>query len=321
MTIEAIEAHGISLRNGKLWGLAGVITELGRHSDWRGAWELLQLSMRWQTWSPKVTKGPDAVAFNAAVTALGHSSWMQSLAVLDLMKTSLVEPTALTFGGLLGTLGKGAELSHQGAWLRTIHILGHLESEHSHSSHVIMFNTAITTCRFRHWPFGLHLLAKALESGLEVDIVSWNSILLVSGQRGWEYSVAALQEIQDSKMVPDTISTNSCIKSCAEGHSWRKVLHLSRHEGKLRGSNVPGFNVAINGLATVLKWQEAPSFIHQVDECCNFVILGWGVVRCMRLCMIKYLVCVAGGVSTSPLVEISVYTTFRILLSRIPPMC
>ena len=85
--LEMQSIYGVQVRQGKLWGLAGAIKRLGHSSDWRVALDLLQECLCWE---------PDVPAFNAAVTVLGGtSSWRNSLAMVDTMQASFIQPNVM----------------------------------------------------------------------------------------------------------------------------------------------------------------------------------------------------------------------------------
>eukprot|EP00435_Cladocopium_sp_Y103_P063392 s1269_g25.t1 len=257
MAVENLEmqgVYGVQVRQGKLWGLAGAIKRLGHSSDWRVALDLLQQCLCWE---------PDVPAFNAAVTVLGGtSSWRNSLAMVDTMEASLIQPNVITFGGLLRAL-------EPGGWLRAMHFFHHL-SRISLETNVILVNTALADSRSgKRWRFGLNILAAAASNGLELDIVSFNSAVVVSGQcNTWECSVTVLQQLQraqDSNLRSDAITRNSCIQCCVEGrplHSWKHVLFLTGETEQ--GPNLSGFNAAVNGLAKARKWQEAVAVFREI---------------------------------------------------------
>ena len=246
--LEMQSLYGVQVRQGKLWGLAGAIKRLGHRSDWRVALELLQECLCWE---------PDVPAFNAAVTVLGStSSWRNSLAMVDTMQTSFIQPNVITLGGLLRALAPSR-------WFRPIHIF-HQLSRMSLETNVILVNTALADSRSgKRWRCGLHILAAAASNGLELDTVSLNSAVVVFGQcNTWECSFTALQQLraQASNLRPDAITCNSCIQCCVEGrpsHSWEQVLLLTGDTEQR--PNLSGFNAAVNGLAKAQKWQEAGS--------------------------------------------------------------
>ena len=245
--LEMQSIYGVQVRQGKLWGLAGAIKRLGHSSDWRVALDLLQECLCWE---------PDVPAFNAAVTVLGGtSSWRNSLAMVDTMQASFIQPNVITLGGLLRAL-------EPGGWFRAIHFFHHL-SRMTLETNVILVNTVLADSRSgKRWRFGLHILAAAASNGLELDTVSLNSAVVVSGQcNTWECSFTALQQMQraqDSNLRSDAITRNSCIQCCVEGrplHSWKHVLLLIGDTEQR--PNLSGFNSAVNGLAKARKWREA----------------------------------------------------------------
>ena len=240
---------GLQVRRGKIWGLAGAIKELGSN-DWKAALDLLQACMHWERWNgPLLICGPDIAAFNAAVTILGSNSlWSKSLALVDTMQRSGLQPNIITIGGLQRAVPASR-------WLHAIHFFNDLPRQMLEAN-VILVNSVLADTRSQQrWRFGLNFLEAALSNGLELDVISLNSAVMVSGQLSWESSLSMLHHVHAASISPDAITCNSCIQCCSEASSWSRVLVLTG-EGE-QCPNISGFNAAINGLSSANQWLKA----------------------------------------------------------------
>lgn len=241
----ALDLHGVQVCQGRLWGLAGAIKRLGNSNEWRAALNLLQLCID----KSQAAVGPDVPAFNAAVTVLGSSLlWRKSLAMVDTMCVFALQPNAITFGGLLHALGQG------GNWSKAIQCFERLPRL-ALETNVILINTALADSRSRkRWRFGLNLLSAAVSDRVLLDMVSFNSALVVSGQAGWQRGLSMLEQVQKSGLRSDILTCNSSIQCSVDGSSWSHALYLC---GTWERPNVSGFNAAVSGLAKAQEWQQA----------------------------------------------------------------
>lgn len=240
---------GLQVRRGKFWGLAGAIKELGSN-DWKAALDLLQACMHWERWNdPLLICGPDIAAFNAAVTILGSNSlWSKSLALVDTMNKSGLQPNIITVGGLQRAVPASR-------WLQAIQFFNDLPRQMLEAN-VILVNSVLADTRSQQrWRFGLNFLEAALSNGLELHVISLNSAVMVSGQLSWESSLSMLHHVHAASISPDAITCNSCIQCCSEASSWSRVLVLT-FEGE-QSPNISGFNAAINGLSSAHQWLQA----------------------------------------------------------------
>ena len=145
-------------------------------------------------------------------------------------------------------------------------------------------------CPGRHpFPTALALWSEfsgaALSNGLELDVISLNSAVMVSGQLSWESSLSMLHHVHAASISPDAITCNSCIQCCSEASSWSRVLVLT-FEGE-QSPNISGFNAAINGLSSAHQWLKAnpevvmcvytsPTFLFHLES--SFTYCTWNLI-------------------------------------------
>eukprot|EP00438_Fugacium_kawagutii_P002027 Skav214239 [mRNA] locus=scaffold1133:180276:182484:- [translate_table: standard] len=174
--------------------------------------------------------------------------------MVDTMCDSAVRPNAVTFGGLLHALGQG------GGWLKAIQCFERLPKL-ALETNVILINTALADSRSRkRWRFGLNLLSAGVSDRVLLDIVSFNSALVVSGHASWQYGLSMLEQVQKSGLRSDIITCNSSIQCSVDGSSWRHALYFCG----TWGPNLSGFNAAVSGLAKAQEWQQAAASVFQL---------------------------------------------------------
>lgn len=197
------------LSKAKQWGLRATVVSFGgalNTTPWRRGAELLR---QMQILQVEI----NTICSNAAIKAMPR--WRSSAFLLVQMKLLHLEPNDMTT-----TL-----LSRGEAWRSTIQRFDHGSTGFQRNT--FGFNAIIGTAG---WTRALALLELMVVTGVQLDIVSLNSVLtaMVHSADGWCLATMTLECGRHRGLRQDTITLGTMLKSFKEGHAWPRALHLLR---------------------------------------------------------------------------------------------
>ena len=243
------EALGIGLRGGKLWGLAGAISRLGKRHQWDEALHLLE-TVDQACWPIR----PDAAAFNAGMKVMAVlRRWRQVVQTFERMQDMLTRPTVVTLGSVMNSLVQGSRRSLFGkTWLRATALLA--ESKIAmRGDGVVLLNTLLAASGIEDcWQVSMQTLQEAAWLLVETDVISWNSAVAAS-QKRWTNGLLCIASLRACSLVCDAISFNSAARCCAGALQWQRVLLFMGTPGML---STPGINAGMTSLSRRSLWQQ-----------------------------------------------------------------
>lgn len=156
----------------------------------------------------------DVVTFSIAISSCQKChQWMHVSGVLQRMLQQRLQPDALTV-----LEAKGTSESEQ-RWLQEIAILQDLQSSRF-GFDLTTFDVMFSTCRT--WLQSLSVL-DTIRRGRDLpDAAAYNALVLqCERQTLWSYASFVLQELQQKKLQPDSLSYGSCLGACIKKRQWQ----------------------------------------------------------------------------------------------------
>eukprot|EP00397_Hematodinium_sp_SG-2012_P017604 GEMP01018010.1.p1 GENE.GEMP01018010.1~~GEMP01018010.1.p1 ORF type:complete len:635 (+),score=133.95 GEMP01018010.1:206-2110(+) len=188
---------------------------------------------------------PDAISFNACISALEKGrQWELALAVFDSMRRNNTAPTHITYNAVLSALEKG-----------------------------------------KQWEKSLELFYGSAKEDGKRDVVAHNAVLsalekgqTIAGNSCWRHAVHLLVEMMSSTshVVPDVISFNAVLGTCAKAGEWCVALDLleKMNERIEEGPGAIAYSLVLRACArptcvassTVVKEKASRSALHWALE-------------------------------------------------------
>ena len=253
MDLEVLEAAGVQVRGGKLWGLAGAISRLGKAREWDAALHLLHTSDHLAKTLDKAYR-PDTAALNASMKILGKlGRWRQVVATLAYMQHMLTRHSVVTMGSVVNSLVENARNRAGEAWLRALAAVADGRFTTPGTGVVLMNTLLAASSADARWQISMQILQGAVWQSAETDIISWNSAM-AAAKNEWKTGLHCIVALRLQALVADVISFNSAAQCCAGELQWQQILFLMGGPFQL---STPGINAGMTGLSRRSCWQQA----------------------------------------------------------------
>ncbi|CAE7808172.1 PGR3 [Symbiodinium sp. CCMP2456] len=252
MDLEVLEAANVQLRGGKLWGLAGAISRLGKAGEWYAALQLLHSSDYLAKTKDKAYR-PDTAAFNAGMKILDKlGRWRQVVATLEGMQHMLTRQSIVTMGSVVNSLVEAARNRVGEAWLRALAVVADVRHTTPGTGVVLMNTLLAASSADARWQISMQILQGAVWQSTETDIISWNSAMAAS-RNEWKTGLHCLAALRLQALVADVISLSSAAQCCAGELQWQQMLFFM---GGPFQRSTPGINAGMTGLSRRSCWQQ-----------------------------------------------------------------
>lgn len=261
-----------------------------------GRWEEAVETLRGM--SDSGTVSPDVISFSTAISACQRAGqWETAVSLLREMPSRGLKPNSITYNAAMTACvrakrgDKALELFEEMATTSGLR----LGNENPGGSKIVVrdrtsYNCAITACNYmirgddegEPWRHALEILRRMPEEGVEPDVISYNSAIVVLGSAGRvDEAVALLREMIDDggngiggSVTPDTITWNSAISAAGNAGDWELALKLLREmisygerldggERKVRPDMI-SYSTALKALAPHGRWKEAEALLREM---------------------------------------------------------
>eukprot|EP00445_Apocalathium_hangoei_P029519 CAMPEP_0203923766 /NCGR_PEP_ID=MMETSP0359-20131031/63602_1 /ASSEMBLY_ACC=CAM_ASM_000338 /TAXON_ID=268821 /ORGANISM="Scrippsiella Hangoei, Strain SHTV-5" /LENGTH=667 /DNA_ID=CAMNT_0050851881 /DNA_START=44 /DNA_END=2044 /DNA_ORIENTATION=- len=150
----------------------------------------------------------------AVILSCGGSSWFRATGLLCDMAQQGLEPFVGSFRVIVDIL------EHSAKWSQLLSLLDHMERRGPEAA-VAEYSSAIQACEKRRKPGHVQGLVASMDGCIYREQVRECEV-----DTGWTRALDLLVEMQEKRLVLDSLSYVSAIKTCNEGHQWKAALGL-----------------------------------------------------------------------------------------------
>lgn len=157
---------------------------------------------------------PDQFSYMAALDVLQKSKlclWRRSCHILSSMPAGLVQPDIFSWNSMLASVPDSN-------WKTDVHLLNSMRSMRFFAPvpDLITYHTAL---RGEDWRIVLSVLTSTAKQQLKVNVVTLNSVLGSFTTPAWARATVMLDDMASNSILPDVLSFNSYLHTCASGSS------------------------------------------------------------------------------------------------------
>lgn len=166
---------------------------------------------------------PDVISYSTAISACAKAGRCRTaLELLDEMQSRGLAPTAITYNSAISAAEKGGRPRMALGLLQEMRRAGVEPSS-------ISFSTAIAACAHSdgaHGESACKLLHEMWERRLQVDHVTYNTVLQACAGEQWEFAIGLLDMMRTRGVHPDAITFTGAMHVCGKAGRWREALQL-----------------------------------------------------------------------------------------------
>ncbi|CAE7228841.1 unnamed protein product [Symbiodinium natans] len=251
------------------------IAAAGRRQRWRQALQLFHAL-------PQGRLQPNARSYGAAMGAQ-RTQWVPALALLRQMSNAAVEGNIILYSAASTACEQGqtwpcavkvldtvrrhsVELDARrpaGPWACAVRGCAALREE-ALEVNVIVLNTALAATR---WALGLGALGWASRGSLQVDRISFNSLIGSCRDGPWQAAAELTMDMRARGLRGNRITSNAVMASLSDAKCWQRALGAFEDLPCLRQHLV---GAALKACEQGAKWQAALSLLAAVNDVANY---------------------------------------------------
>eukprot|EP00929_Paragymnodinium_shiwhaense_P065602 TRINITY_DN32865_c3_g3_i1.p1 TRINITY_DN32865_c3_g3~~TRINITY_DN32865_c3_g3_i1.p1 ORF type:complete len:505 (+),score=115.95 TRINITY_DN32865_c3_g3_i1:253-1767(+) len=191
--------------------------------------------------------------YSAAISNLG-ARWELALELFREMSAKHVEPNAISYNAMIGSLGKGAQ------WRMAFAMLQEMRDEVVPTD-VLSYNNAVNACaRAAEWQRALQVVQAALEDNTQPDEILRGAVIGACARAAqWAPALAMLQPCAGFPAIASAVSAyGAALSACERRRQWRHAQQLLQSMVDRRvAPDIICFNRALVACSAAGPWQQA----------------------------------------------------------------
>eukprot|EP00434_Breviolum_minutum_P003462 symbB.v1.2.003045.t1/scaffold167.1/size289592/10 len=206
---------------------------------------------------------PDLFSFNSALAAC-RDHWAVCLSLLSAWRQRSPRPDVVSFNSVLAALSSSGE---QGDWQHAIGLLETMRSDLV-APDLNSFNRALDACSgARRWEEALCLVQDLRHEHLHCDLHTVTAVASVCGHAGEQMALAFANDQRSLHVLPDGLLFGSLLLACEKGLQWEIAVQLleDMHQSTIALDPISS-SLAIRACATCNSWALA---LWVLAHCCD----------------------------------------------------